>query len=184
MRSTHWITGLALAVCGTNATAQAPKFPIKPVLLVVGFSPGGVTDIVARAIGQGLAEPLGQSVVIENRPGASSQIAGDLVAKSPPDGHVIMMTTQTLMTSVMIERKTFPDIVKDYSQVALAATGILILVTNPSSGEVGEGADRARPCSPRGDQLRLGRRRHHAAPLRRAHGHHGPAEVRPRSLQG
>jgi tripartite-type tricarboxylate transporter receptor subunit TctC len=132
MRSTHWITGLALVLCGSHAVAQAAKFPTKPVRMVVGFSAGGATDIVARAIAQGLAESFGQSVITENRPGASSQIAGDLVAKSPPDGHVIMMTTQTLMTSVMIERKTFPDIVKDFSQVALAATGILILVTNPS----------------------------------------------------
>lgn len=132
MRSTRWITGLVAAVCTTGAFGQAAKFPAKPVRMVVGFSAGGATDIVARAIAQGLAESIGQSVVTENRPGASSQIAGDLVAKSPPDGHVIMMTTQTLMTSVMIERKTNPDIVKDFSQVALAATGILILVTNPS----------------------------------------------------
>jgi tripartite-type tricarboxylate transporter receptor subunit TctC len=132
MRSTHWITGLAVALCGSNAGAQATKFPIKPVRMVVGFSAGGATDIIARALGPGLSEGLGQSVVIENRPGASSQIAGDVVAKSPPDGHVIMMTTQTLMTSVMIEGKTFPDILKDFSHVALAATSTLILVVNPS----------------------------------------------------
>lgn len=131
MRSTHWIAGVSLAVCGAGAFAQA-KFPVKPVRMVVGFSAGGATDIVARALAPGLSEGLGQSVVVENRPGASSQIAGDLVAKSPPDGHVIMMTTQTLMTSVMIERKTFPDIVQDFSHVALAATSPLILVVTPS----------------------------------------------------
>jgi tripartite-type tricarboxylate transporter receptor subunit TctC len=100
--------------------------------MVVGFTAGGATDIVARALGPGLTEALGQTLVVENRPGASSQIAGELVAKSPPDGHTLMMTTQTLMTSVMIERKSFPDLVRDFSHVALAATSTLVLVVHPS----------------------------------------------------
>jgi tripartite-type tricarboxylate transporter receptor subunit TctC len=102
------------------------------VRVLVGFAPGGATDIIARFIQPGLQELLGQPVIVENRPGASSQIAGDLVAKAPPDGHVLIMTTQTLMTSVMIENKTYPDFVKDYAPVALTATSPLILVTNPS----------------------------------------------------
>jgi len=132
MTSLHWIAGAVLAASGTHVFAQAAKFPVKPIRMLVGFAPGGATDIVARAIGPGLADALGQSVVIENRPGASSQIAGELVAKSPPDGHVMILTTQTLMTSQMIEGKTYPDLVKDFSQVALCATSTLILVTNPS----------------------------------------------------
>jgi tripartite-type tricarboxylate transporter receptor subunit TctC len=132
MKHTHWITGLALALGAAGAIAQGTKFPTKPIRMVVGFSAGGATDIVARALGPGLSEGFGQTVVIENRPGASSQIAGEVVAKSPPDGHVIMMTTQTLMTSMMIERKTFPDILKDFSHVALTATSTLILVVTPS----------------------------------------------------
>lgn len=132
MRSTHAIAAVALAACAAQVQAQPIKYPVKPIRMLVGFTAGGATDVVARAIGPGLGEALGQSVVIENRPGASSQIAGELVAKSASDGHVIMMTTQTLMTSVMIERKTFPDIVKDFSHVALAATSTLILVTHPS----------------------------------------------------
>ena len=132
MTSTHWFIGVALCLCGASGWAQGQKFPVKPMRMIVGFTAGGATDIVARALGPGLTEAFGQPIVIENRPGASSQIAGELVAKSPPDGHVIMMTTQTLMTSVMIERKSFPDIVRDFSHVALAATGTLILVVNPS----------------------------------------------------
>jgi len=100
--------------------------------MVVGFAPGGATDIIARYVAPPLSELLGQSVVVDNRPGASSQIAGQMVAKSPPDGYVIMMTTQTLMTSMMIERKTYPEIVRDFSHVGLAATGTLILVVHPS----------------------------------------------------
>jgi tripartite-type tricarboxylate transporter receptor subunit TctC len=131
MTSTRWIMGFALVVGSVNAFGQA-KFPTKPVRMIVGFSAGGATDIIARSLGPGLTEAFGHTLVIENRPGASSQIAGELVAKSPPDGHVVMMTTQTLMTSVMIERKTFPDILKDFSHVALTATSTLILVANPS----------------------------------------------------
>ena len=100
--------------------------------MLVGFAPGGATDIVARFIAPGLAEALGQSVVVENRPGASSQIAGELVARAAPDGHTLLMSSQTLMTSVMIEKKAFPDFVKDFAPVALCATSPLVLVVNPS----------------------------------------------------
>ena len=132
MRCVHWIAGLTLAAGTCAALAQAPKFPLKPVRMLVGFAPGGATDIIARVIASGLAEPLGQPVVVENRPGASSQIAGEAVAKAPPDGHMLLFTTQTLMTSQMIEKKTYPDFVKDFAPVALCATGTLILVVNPS----------------------------------------------------
>jgi len=128
----HCAAAVALAIGSGAVLAQASKYPSRTVRMIVGFSPGGATDIIARYLGPPLTESLGQSMVVENRPGASSQIAGDLVAKSPPDGHVLMMTTQTLMTSAMIERKTYPDIMKDYSHVALTATSDLILAVNPS----------------------------------------------------
>ncbi len=128
----QWIAGaLCLAAAGA-ALAQAPKFPVKPVRMLVGFAPGGATDIVARLLAPSLGESLGQTVVIENRPGASSQIAGELVARSAPDGHTLLMTTQTLMTSQMIEGKSYPDLRKDFAAVSLSATSPLILVVNPS----------------------------------------------------
>ena len=132
MTSIRCITGLALVLAAGGAWAQAAKFPVKPIRMIVGFTAGGATDIVARALAPGMLEAFGQTMVVEHRPGASSQIAGELVAKSPPDGHTIMMTTQTLMTSVMIEGKSFPDIVRDFSHVALAATSTLLLVVHPS----------------------------------------------------
>jgi tripartite-type tricarboxylate transporter receptor subunit TctC len=100
--------------------------------MLVGFAPGGATDITARLLAPPLGESLGQQVVVENRPGASSQIAGELVARSAPDGHALLMTTQTLMTSQMIEGKTYPDLTKDFAAVSLSATSPLILVVNPS----------------------------------------------------
>jgi len=132
MKMLHWIVALALVASGSAALAQAPRFPAKPVRMLVGFAPGGATDIVARFISPGLTDGLGQSVVVENRPGASSLIAGELVAKSPPDGHTLLMTSQTLMTSGMIEKRTYPDIVNDFASVSLCATSPLVLVVNPS----------------------------------------------------
>lgn len=109
----------------------AQGYPSKPVRMLVGFAPGGATDIIARQVAAGLTDSLGQTFVVENRPGASSQIAADLVAKSAPDGHTLLMTTQTLMTSQLIEARTYPDLVKDFTPVALCATSPLILVTHP-----------------------------------------------------
>ena len=126
------VLGLALALFGCAAPAQAPEYPSRPVRMFVGFAPGGATDIIARLVATGLSETLVQSVVVENRPGASSQIAGDLVAKSAPDGHVLLMTTQTLMTSQMIENRSYPDLAKDFAAVSLCATSPLILVVNPA----------------------------------------------------
>ncbi|HSC95430.1 MAG TPA: tripartite tricarboxylate transporter substrate binding protein [Burkholderiales bacterium] len=132
MSRLQWIVGgLFLAAAGA-ALAQAPKYPVKPVRMLVGFAPGGATDIIARLLAPSLGESLGQTVVVENRPGASSQIAGTLVARSAPDGHTLLMTTQTLMTSQMIEGKTYPDLTKDFAAVSLSATSPLILVVNPS----------------------------------------------------
>jgi tripartite-type tricarboxylate transporter receptor subunit TctC len=132
MNCLRWIAGaLCLAAAGA-ASAQAPKYPVKPVRMLVGFAPGGATDIIARLLAPSLGESLGQTIVVENRPGASSQIAGELVARGAPDGHTLLMTTQTLMTSQMIEGKTFPDLTKDFAAVSLSATSPLILVLNPS----------------------------------------------------
>ena len=136
MNRMRWIAGaLCLATAGAalaQAQGQATKYPVRPVRMLVGFAPGGATDIVARLLAPSVGESLGQTVVVENRPGASSQIAGELVARSAPDGHTLLMTTQTLMTSQMIEGKTYPDLTKDFAAVSLSATSPLILVVNPS----------------------------------------------------
>ena len=132
MMRIRFAIGLAVGFFGCAATAQGPEYPSRPVRLLVGFAPGGATDIIARQVAQGLTENLAQPVLVENRPGASSQIAADLVAKSAPDGHVLLMTTQTLMTSQIIEKRTYPDLVKDFAAVSLCATSPLVLVTHPS----------------------------------------------------
>src|SRR5687767_171952 len=89
--------GLALSAClpTIEAAAQPAKYPDRPLKIVVGFSAGGGTDVVARMLAQKMTESLGQTVVVENRPGASGMIAGEAVAKSAADGYTLMMGSQT-----------------------------------------------------------------------------------------
>src|SRR5262245_33655956 len=90
------VVGLAavgsLVARGSPALAQAnPHYPTRPIRIVVGFGPGGGNDILARLVGQKLAERLGQAVVVENKPGAGAIIATEYVAKAVPDGHTLLL---------------------------------------------------------------------------------------------
>src|SRR3954467_10253266 len=88
---------LALATGMTNtAAAQTQRYPTRPIRIIVPFAPAGGTDILARALGARLSESMGQTVVVENRPGANSIIGTDAVAKAAPDGHTLLFTTQVL----------------------------------------------------------------------------------------
>lgn len=113
------------------AAAQAPKFPNKPVRIVVGFGAGGGTDLAARAIGQKLSEAFGASFVVDNRPGASGNLAGDIVAKSNPDGYTILMANSTIAIPSLSIKLPF-DIRKDFTPLSLIALGPSVLVVHPS----------------------------------------------------
>src|SRR5438132_7527318 len=99
MKSTKINLALGLAIVASLAMAQVnaqpARYPDKPIKILVGFAAGGGTDVAARILAQKLTEGLGQTVVIENRAGASSMIAAEAVAKSPPDGYTLMLGTQT-----------------------------------------------------------------------------------------
>ena len=86
---------LALSFCQIAALAQDAAYPNRPIKMLVGFGAGGGTDIAARIMAQKMSEILGQSIVVENRTGASGMIAAEDVAKSPPDGYTLMMGSQT-----------------------------------------------------------------------------------------
>jgi tripartite-type tricarboxylate transporter receptor subunit TctC len=101
--------------------------------MIVGFSAGGGTDVIARILAQKLSETLGQTVVVENRTGASGLIAGEAVAKSAPDGYTLMMGSQTTFAvAPMLYRKSALDPGKDFAGVALAGISPLVMVVHPS----------------------------------------------------
>ena len=112
--------------------ASAQGWPEKPVRLVVGFTPGGPSDILARALGQKLAESWTQQVVIENRPGAGGNIAAEVVAKSAPDGYTWLLGNNSILaTNQSLYARLAYDPVKDFAPVALVAIQPNILVVNP-----------------------------------------------------
>jgi len=108
-------------------------FPSKPVRLVVPFAPGGTNDIAARGIAPELGEALGQQVIVENRAGAGGQIGAEAVAKSPPDGHTLMMASSSVMTNApAVYSKLRYDILKDFVPIGRVAELPLVIVVHPT----------------------------------------------------
>src|SRR5262245_27004432 len=121
-------------VCAIAAgAAMAQQYPNRPVRMVVGFPPGGGTDVVARVIQPKLSELLGQSVVIDNRPGATGTVAGGFVAKSPPDGYTIMMGHVSVNAIAPSLFSKLPyDANKDFAPITLAAAVPHLMVVHPA----------------------------------------------------
>src|SRR3984893_7475672 len=112
------------------AQAQAPSsYPDRPIRLVVAFRPGGATDTLARQVTQELGEALGQSVVIENKPGAGGYIAWNYVAAADPDGYTLLMAENALGISQALYKKTSSSFapVRQYDAIAVVATSPLVL---------------------------------------------------------
>jgi tripartite-type tricarboxylate transporter receptor subunit TctC len=115
------------------AVARAGGFPEKPVHFIVGFTPGGPSDIIARALGQKLSERWPQQVVIENRPGAGGNIAAEAVARSAPDGHTWLLGNNSILATNQSLYRALPfDPQRDFAPVALVAIQPNILVVNPA----------------------------------------------------
>jgi tripartite-type tricarboxylate transporter receptor subunit TctC len=118
---------------GFAASAQpAPAYPAKPIRLVVPFAPGGITDILARALGQRLAEAWGQQVVVENRPGANSQVGAEVVARAAPDGYTLMVSADTtfVMNPHLYGKVTY-DALADFVPVSGLGVSPQALVVHP-----------------------------------------------------
>ena len=118
-----------LAVCALGASAQG-NYPTKPVRIVVGFSAGGTTDIVARIMARELTADLGQSFVVDNKPGAGSNIATDLVAAAPPDGYTLLFVAVTSAINQTLYPNAKFDLNRDFDAVVLGAKVPNILVVN------------------------------------------------------
>jgi tripartite-type tricarboxylate transporter receptor subunit TctC len=126
---------LALVLCFAAgfARAQNDGFPDRPIKMIVGFGAGGSTDVAARIVAQKMSEILGQSVLVENRTGASGLLAAEDVVKSPPDGYTLMMASQTVLAvAPRLYRKATVDPIKDFAPVAYCGASPLVLVVNPS----------------------------------------------------
>jgi tripartite-type tricarboxylate transporter receptor subunit TctC len=127
-----WLTVVVAALLGLVGTpASAETYPSRPIRLVVPFAPGGPADFLARLIGQKLADDLGQQIVIDNRPGANTIIAAQLVAKADPDGYVLLMAIDgTLVMNPFLYSKLSYDPFKDFAPIALVASVPSALIAN------------------------------------------------------
>ena len=124
---------LFLLCCALPAAqAAAPEWPAKPVRWIVPFAPGGATDLTARLVAQKLAERLARSVLVENRPGAASNIGMEAVARSAPDGYTILLVIPNVVTGPLFYKLNY-DPMKELAPVALMTRAYSVLLVGPSS---------------------------------------------------
>jgi tripartite-type tricarboxylate transporter receptor subunit TctC len=130
LRNLAFTVVAAASLCGS---ANAASYPTRPVTLVVAFTPGGPSDVLARIVGKQLERVLGQPFVIENRPGAGGNIAADYVARAKPDGYTLLMGNNGILaTNGALFAKLAYDAEKDFSPISMVGSQPNILVVNPS----------------------------------------------------
>jgi tripartite-type tricarboxylate transporter receptor subunit TctC len=127
-------TLVSLVLSLVVAAALAQPYPARPVRMLVGFPPGGGTDILARMLAPKLSEQLGQPFVVENRPGATTNIASDLVAKSAPDGYTLLFTTSSLAINASLYKNLTYDALRDFVPISVFAESPNLLVAHSSAG--------------------------------------------------
>src|SRR4051812_2782274 len=124
---------IGLAAFCTDVSARAAEYPTRPVTLIVAFTPGGPSDVLARILGKKLEQLLGQPFVIENRPGAGGNIAAELAARAMPDGYTLLMGNNSILaTNASLYRKVNFDPEKDFAPISLIGSQANILVVNPA----------------------------------------------------
>jgi tripartite-type tricarboxylate transporter receptor subunit TctC len=135
-RATFWIFTAVFAALSAQALGQTragdAAYPSRPVRWLVGFAPGASNDIIARLIAARLTEALGQQVVVDNRPGASGMIAGDIVAKAAPDGHTVLLATGGPSTIGPLLTKRAPYGVDEFSQVITIGYTPFVIIAHPA----------------------------------------------------
>jgi tripartite-type tricarboxylate transporter receptor subunit TctC len=124
---------IAIALAASSIQVQAQPYPNQPIRLIVPFAAGGPSDVLARAFSQKLGEDLGQPVIIDNKPGAGTNLAAEFVARSKPDGYTIfLMMVGTQAINETLYKKLSYNTVKDFAPITLVASSSLMLVANPS----------------------------------------------------
>jgi tripartite-type tricarboxylate transporter receptor subunit TctC len=127
------IQAIAIAFAASSLQVQAQPYPNQPIRLIVPFAAGGPSDVLARAFSQKLGEDLGQPVIIDNKPGAGTNLAAEFVARSKPDGYTIfLMMVGTQAINEALYKKLSYNTVKDFAPITLVASSSLMLVANPS----------------------------------------------------
>jgi tripartite-type tricarboxylate transporter receptor subunit TctC len=134
MRSGTAVVVFGVMIAGVSGVAlAADNFPARPLRFIVPFAPGGTTDILARVVGQGLAQSLGQGVVIDNRAGAGGVVGMELCARAQPDGHTLVMGyLGTLAILPAMSRKLPYDAIRDFEPITLAAHSAQAIAAHPS----------------------------------------------------
>ena len=126
------LVAVAAACAAAGARGESADYPNRPIRIIVPLAPGGNVDIVARAVADQIAKGLGQPVVVENRPGASSLVGTHLVAKSAPDGYTLLAIANTFATVPLIVSDPGYDPLKDFAGISLTCLVPQVLVVNPS----------------------------------------------------
>ena len=127
------VVALAAAVCTMSGIASAQTYPGKPIRIVVGFAAGGPADVMARLVGQRMASLLGQSIVIDNRPGAGGTIGARAVAEADPDGYTLLLgNTSTLVIGPLIHKNVNYDPVRGFAPIAALGTTSNLLIVPPA----------------------------------------------------
>src|SRR3982751_5550596 len=122
----------AALAAGFFHAAFAQNYPVRPVRLVVPFSPSGAADVPGRILTQKLSEALGQQVVVDNRPGAGSTIGAEQVAKAPPDGYTLLTISNTHFVSAALYKKLAYDSLNDYTPITQITSAPNVLIVHPS----------------------------------------------------
>jgi tripartite-type tricarboxylate transporter receptor subunit TctC len=128
------VVALAAGAFACHASAQPAAYPNKPIHLVVGFAPAGAADTVARAMSDAFGKALGQTVVVDNKPGNGSSIAAELVAKSPPDGYTLLIASPSSISVNPALNPALGYTAKDLIPVTKMTTSPLVLAVNPATG--------------------------------------------------
>ncbi len=128
-----WVTAIAAITLAAHAVDTLPQpYPSKPIRLVVGFTPGGGVDINARLLGPKLTEYLGQQIIVDNGPGAGTNIANEYVAKSPPDGYTLLINTAAVAINMALYKKLPFDTLRDFAPISVFSQSPNILVVHSS----------------------------------------------------
>ncbi|MPZ38892.1 MAG: tripartite tricarboxylate transporter substrate binding protein [Rhizobiales bacterium] len=142
----------AVTLCSMASAASAQSFPNRPIRLIVSFPPGGATDVIARTIGAPLGERLGQNVVVDNRPGSNGNISAELAANARPDGHALLLGSDSLFgINPHLYSRMPVDLRKAFVPVTNLVTNVLVLTVNPDkvpSRTFAEFIDFARKANP------------------------------------